>query len=222
MEMKDHLADITWYQTGNELIALLMESAEIKKFKPRYNRAQRRSIFSWGLFSKTDDKGYIRLSIEQIREGSNPITTFSSKRDSKSQMLRWIDEFSLCQKFTGLYDHAGACFYHGIGECKGACAGVEPVADYNHRVNLLLSKFEYEYNSFFILENGRFKDEVSLVEIENGKYLGFGFAPAEHIGNTDLMHDAIKTYPDNRDVHSLIKQYMRKKPVQIYNEATIS
>ncbi len=43
--MRAQIADISYEITGNELIALLRESHEIKKFKPLYNRAQRRSIF---------------------------------------------------------------------------------------------------------------------------------------------------------------------------------
>jgi len=51
MEMRDMIADIDWELTGSELIALLLESAEIKKNKPLYNRAQRRTGFQWGIFS---------------------------------------------------------------------------------------------------------------------------------------------------------------------------
>ncbi len=48
MEMRDLIADIEWETTGSELIALLKESFEIKKNKPLYNRAQRRTGFQWG------------------------------------------------------------------------------------------------------------------------------------------------------------------------------
>ncbi|MCI0522826.1 MAG: GIY-YIG nuclease family protein, partial [Bacteroidales bacterium] len=51
MEMRSMIADISWEQTGSELIALLLESAEIKARKPRFNRAQRRTGFRWGIYS---------------------------------------------------------------------------------------------------------------------------------------------------------------------------
>lgn len=215
MEMRDKVADITWELTGNELIALLLESDEIKNHKPIYNRKLRRSVFVLGLFAKTDNDGYIRLSLESTGNGDQAITTFTSKREGKEVLHKWVDEYKLCQKFTGLYDHAGACFYHGIGECNGACCGAESPEVYNSRVQQLLDKFEYAHHNFFIILQGRIEDEVSIVWIENGQFQGMGYAPAEHQQNTDLLKDAIKSYPDNRDVHALIKMYLRKNKVLI-------
>ena len=48
MEMRDFIADIDWEITGSELIALLKESFEIKRNKPLYNRAQRRTGIPMG------------------------------------------------------------------------------------------------------------------------------------------------------------------------------
>ena len=48
MQMRDETADIDFELTGNELIALLKESEEIKLNKPRFNRAQRRTGYTWG------------------------------------------------------------------------------------------------------------------------------------------------------------------------------
>ncbi len=45
IEMKQNIADVDYKLTGSELVALLLESDEIKKQKPVYNRAQRRAFF---------------------------------------------------------------------------------------------------------------------------------------------------------------------------------
>ena len=65
IEMKDRITHIGYETTGNELIALLLESDEIKKHKPVYNRAQRRISQSYGIFTYEDDKGYIRFNIDK-------------------------------------------------------------------------------------------------------------------------------------------------------------
>jgi DNA polymerase-3 subunit epsilon len=44
VDMKDTIANVNFELTGNELIALLLESAEIKKYQPFYNRQQRRTF----------------------------------------------------------------------------------------------------------------------------------------------------------------------------------
>ncbi len=215
MDMKDRVADITWELTGNELIALLLESAEIKVKKPGYNRKLRRSSFSIGLFATKDKEDYLRLHADKYGEEDYPITSFSSKREAKEIMHKWVDEFKLCQKLCGLYESSGACFHHGIGECLGACVGHETPESYNERVGQLLSRFEYDHHNFLILLPGRQSDEISVVGIENGKFLGFGYAPAEHQADSLLLMDCIKNYPDNRDAHAIIKLYLRKNEVKI-------
>jgi DNA polymerase-3 subunit epsilon len=215
MDMRDRAADITWDLTGNELSALILESYKIKKHKPVYNRAQRRSIYTAGLLAKADKNGYIRLAVGPADTTENLITTFSTKREGKESLLRWAEEYQLCQKLCGLYDHAGACFQHGIGECKGACIGKEVPEEYNLRVQEVINKFEYDYHNFFIILPGRIDDEVAVVQIVNGKFQGMGYAPSDHQRNQDLLQDAIKCYPDNRDIHTIIKSYIRRHDVII-------
>ena len=51
VEMKDAIAHVSFELTGNELVALLLESAEIKRHQPLYNRQQRRTFYNYGLYS---------------------------------------------------------------------------------------------------------------------------------------------------------------------------
>ena len=50
VEMRSEIADVDFELTGSELIALLLESSEIKKYQPIYNRQQRRTFFNYGLY----------------------------------------------------------------------------------------------------------------------------------------------------------------------------
>ncbi len=215
MEMRDRLADITWELTGNELIALLLESDEIKKHKPLYNRAQRRSYWNYALFQSQDENGYICFSICQTCEDKSPVTTFTSKREGRELLSRWVEQFRLCPKLSGLYNSNGACFHRGIGECLGACNGEEPAESYNARASEFLRRFEYEHDQFLILDNGRRKDEIAVVCIEHGQYRGFGYSPAEYENAPEVLRDSIRFYPDNRDIHAMISLYLRKNRVKI-------
>jgi len=212
IEMKGRITDLSYETTGSELAALLLESSEIKKHKPVYNRAQRRTSFHFGLFSFTDKDGYNNLEIKRNNTTENiPITSFSSFKAAKEQLFRWTEEFELCQKLCGLYESAGACFHHAIGECKGACCGAEPSDSYNERVRKLLCQFDYEYNNFFIIEKGRDADELAVIKIHSGKYIGFGYLNNYDAGNTELMHDCIINYEDNRDIQQIIRTHLKTK-----------
>ncbi len=85
--MRDLIADIDWEVTGSELIALLRESFEIKDNKPFYNRAQRRSSFQWGIYSFTDDNGYLNYRFGLIDSDDTPLSVFTSREKAKSKLV---------------------------------------------------------------------------------------------------------------------------------------
>jgi len=213
-EMKLQITDIQYELTGSELIAMLLESDEIKKHKPLFNRAQRRSVFTYGLYYFTDDKGYINFAIKKNNEEQLPLTTFTSQADGKRRLYQFIEEYYLCQKLCGLYKTNGACFHHEIMQCYGACIGEELPADYNKRANMLIEKYTFDNKNFIVMHEGRNPDELSAVWVQQGKYMGFGYIDRNEADNIDLMKDVIKTYTDNREVQQIIRTYIRKNKVK--------
>jgi DNA polymerase-3 subunit epsilon len=53
IEFKERIADIAYELTGSELVALLLESDEIKRIKPPFNTAQKRTGGPSGGFTRT-------------------------------------------------------------------------------------------------------------------------------------------------------------------------
>jgi DNA polymerase-3 subunit epsilon len=215
MEMRDLIADIEWEPTGSELIALLKESFEIKKNKPVYNRAQRRTGFHWGIFSFTDDNGYINFRYGKVTMEDIPVSVFTSKERARAKLNNLIEKYSLCQKLTGLYESDGACFHHQVGMCKGACIGIESTEDYNDRAGKAAEEFLFARRNFFIIDTGRDTEERCAVKIVNGKYLGYGYFNINDIGfGLSSVHDCIKLSEDNRDIQVILKQYLKNNRVE--------
>jgi len=213
IEMRDSITDISVEVTGSELVACLLESDEIKKHKPLYNRAQRRESSYTGIHAITDDHGYLRFELG--RKKTLPLATFSSAEKARECLTRLTDDFHLCQKLTGLYQTNGPCFQHQIGICSGACIGKERPESYNERARKALRLFEFEYENFLMIDKGRHPEEKSVVKIEHGRYLGFGFFD---VGEADsfpeIIHECITTYQDNRDTQSIIKRYLRNQNLE--------
>ena len=209
-EMKSKIADISYEETGSELIALLYESAEIKKNMPIYNRRQRRSIFHWGVYSFFDEKGYLNFKIEKNSDTESiPINCYSSNKQAKESLFALAEKHQLCQKLCGLYESAGACFGYHINECKGACIGIEEVMSYNSRAKELINAFDYKHNSFYVVEEGPEEDLLGFVKVANGKYIGFGYISKNEASNIELINDCIKIYEDNRDTQQIIRNYLK-------------
>ena len=211
LEMRNEIADVSYELTGSELIALLKESAEIKEHKPRFNRAQRRSSYLWGVYHFINDKGYINLKIDRTRKQDEPpITSFNSKSSAQQFMHALTGQHQLCQKFTGLYKTNGACFQYQIHQCRGACVGEESAESYNQRVEQALERFEFDNESFLAVDSGRSVDERSVVCVEEGIYRGYGFFDTEVLNNgTDFIRENLIPADHNRDAQQIIQSYLR-------------
>jgi DNA polymerase III subunit epsilon len=217
IELKENIASIEYEITGSELVALLIESSEIKKHSPYYNRAQKRKVMQYGLFSFKDDNGYLNLKIDRtaLRLNETPYTCFTNQAEAKTILSRLTERYWLCQKLCGLYETEGACFHYEIRQCNGACIGKESPAVYNNRVTKALSTFYYDNKNFLIIDRGRNHSERSIIQVENGKYMGFGYLNTEEsYVHLDSLLDCIKIYEDNRDIHQIIRSYLNNNEVE--------
>lgn len=202
---------VTFEKTGNELIALLKESEELKHNKPIYNRGLRRTNFTHQLTSFVDENGYINLKIENADGRKKAITTFSNYQQARASLFKITEEYQLCQKLTGLYDTTKHCFKYTIKECFGACINKEPVVDYNERVNIFLKKHGYENLNMLIIDRGRDLDERSMIWVEKGVYKGYGFYNLNHqINNPEILNSIINPMQNTREVQHIIQNYLRK------------
>ncbi|MCG8702249.1 MAG: GIY-YIG nuclease family protein [Bacteroidales bacterium] len=220
IEMRESIAEISFELTGCELIAELLESAEIKSYRPVYNRAQRRTSSKYGIYQYKNMDGYICLTLSSTdsRE-EQPIQVFSTLKSGRSHLIRIIEQYELCQKLCGLYQSRNHCFHYEIMQCKGACIGKESPADYNSRVMKYMEKSCIKNNSYFIVEQGRNNDELSVIKIENGVYKGFGYLAKEYTeGTLEDLDACIKKYDDNKDVQQILRRYLNEgHPIDIIN-----
>ena len=206
---------VTYEITGSELVALLKESNEIKKNKPVFNRAQRRTIYTHALYSFIDENGYINLKIDKADGRKNPITTFGNRPSAKSFLFSSVEKFELCQKLTGLYHTKQSCFNYTIQQCKGACIKKESTQEYNDRVNKLIEHNSFQDKSLLIIDRGREVNENSVVLIENGLFKGVGFFDLNYqINHIDVLQSLITPMENNRDIQHIIKSYLRSKKVK--------
>lgn len=210
-EMRSRTASVSYEITGSELVALLLESSEIKKHKPLFNRVQRRSVFSSGLFEYTDDQGYRRIHIGRNLNGYQPVTSFTTFEHARRYLFGLVEKFELCQKLCGLYVTEGSCFHYGIRQCRGACCGKESAEQYNRRVDAAIRTSGFHHPDFYILERGHHNDELAVVKIAGGRYIGFGYTDAQDTC-IESLDNCIKTFDDNRDTRQIIRNYLKKNP----------
>ena len=208
--MRNRIADVSWEETGSELVALLLESSEIKRHKPLYNRSQRRSAFNYGLFSFEDPNGYLNLKIDKMEGEEIPLTTFHFQQEGLDFLHDLADKYALCKKLCHLDNNTGECFSTQLHHCQGACTGLECSESYNLRVNKSVHGLLYRSPNFFVVDQGRSNEERSIIKIANGQFIGFGYVSVDENPDLGQFDDCIRKYKDNRDTRGIIKGYMNR------------
>ena len=187
-------ADISYTETGSELIALLHESSEIKHLYPKFNRAQRKAGEAVGLFSYEDQKGILHLAFNRLKLTPNPIMKFYSMAACRSTLEKICSAFELCPKYCHLQTNVNACFHYQLQQCRGICSEKETIESYNKRVHKAIKSLGLQTENLVIKENGRNDKEIGFVLILNGIYQGFGYIDKKlRIQNSRRLFTSYKT-----------------------------
>lgn len=202
------------YQTcGTELMALILEAAEIKKLWPENNRAMKRFEQKYSLYHFEDQNGYIRLGIDKYRANGTVLYSFNNLLEGHQLLRAIVADHSLCEKLCFIQTQKLACTGHENGTCQGACIGKESVALYNFRVKRAMQQLHNLLPSFALIDNGREHDEKSCLWVEKGKFYGMGYI-SNHVDISDLemLKSTITPYPSNDYILNMILSYGDRFP----------
>jgi DNA polymerase III subunit epsilon len=208
-KIRNEIHHISYELTGNELIALILESQEIRRLWPKYNQAQKYRVEEWGIYSYEDRNGYQRFSVNLVTRGSRPLIRFSSKGDAWNFLWEKVREHDLCPKLSGLQLAKGLCFDYQTGECCGACMGIETAKKYNKKIFKAIDAFSQQGNSVAIIGKGRTGDEQSLVLVERGTYFGYGYFDNQaSISDLESARNFVRKSVETPTVQNLINSYL--------------
>lgn len=206
----EKITDVKWIECPNELIALLTEAREIKKFWPPYNRLMKRVSLNWGIFGYYDQNGYGRFSIGRVGKWAKPLLSFRNQFEARLSLDQLRSEFVLCARYCDLQDQSGLCAEDVHGACNRACILEEATSAYNIRYESAIQSITNAGETMIIKDSGFHEDEQSLVLIEKGRYKGFGMAPSDlTINSADDVLDFIETGYDDQDIQSIIRSYLQ-------------
>ena len=169
---------ISFKEMGNELMMSVMESIEIKRIWPLFNRSQKKFENKFGICSFIDQKGVLRLGIVKKKKYIQTHTTFPMQVDGMRLLNRLAREHGLCPKMCFLQLETVDCL--GIEEsfCEGICNHEEDLASYNSKVQLALADLQSSKPTIAVFGQGRNKDELTCIVINNKEELHTGFVPA--------------------------------------------
>jgi DNA polymerase III subunit epsilon len=213
-KMRTEIARIEFELTGSELIALLYESELIKRHKPLYNRALRKTNYSYGIFTYEAENGYQHIYIQLLSKTNDlPLSTFSSRNEANEYLHTIAEKYQLCKKYMDLEKTTASCFGYQVKKCHGACVEAESANEYNLRVYEFEQSLTFDNEEFFIVEPGRSKGEKSIIWIEKGSYRGFGYVPFYALKESAKRWRAfVDLRPEDKDSRTILRYFLRKNP----------
>ncbi len=214
-KLQQRVHDISWELTGSELVALLLESHEIKRLRPPINRAQRVRRFPYVIFQYRNKEGYTCLDVARTnakeRKKLDVVAEYPKTSHAKAYLKKVVQDFTLCNRLCGMDSNIGNCFYYQIKLCKGACAGEESVEVYNERAAQAIEALQINFEEdFFIIDKGRNLEERAVVFVENGCYRGFGYVDTNQVNNKEELANAIKSYQSNPETIRIIRRFLNQ------------
>lgn len=212
IQMCAETAHIDFKLSGSELVALLMESAEIKRLFPPYNRAQKKPGRQYAIFAYEDRNGITHLAYNTSKGAPSPLKVFHNQTECRAYLEEVCKSFSLCPKYCHLQQTTSACSHHEINTCEGICRGEETPRDYNQKVEVAIAHMKMLSSEVrMIKEKGRNETESAVILIADGIYKGFGFIDTDiEIATLEDVEAFITPQKHTLETESILTQYFLK------------
>lgn len=213
-----HIHSVTYERCGTELMALLLEAAEIKRLWPAYNLALKRFEPKYALYVYEDQQGYIRLAIGKYGKYQTCAQVFHRHLDAVRLLHALIKEFDLETRF---------CSFGGQEtprvDCDMTLRRRSP-EEHNLLLRRALETLNQRSASYIIADRGREEREMSCIWVENGSLYGMGYVAVDGDGpaNAEELKASLVRYASTHYMMQLISSYAEKHPEKVHSMEKLS
>ncbi len=198
--------NISFQVCGSELMAFILESVEIKRLWPIYNRSQKGFEQAYGLYVFEDGRGFKRLVIEKKKKQLKPLYAFNYLLEGHNMLKKLVVDFGLCSRLCFIDTSIGSC----LPDEENLSAD-----EYNERVNEAMNYLIKSLPSFAVEEDASPMDKEmkGVILMENGRFFGMGYIPVStKVSTLEALKSYITPYPENGYIRGLVYQYVSKNP----------
>ncbi len=195
---------VSYKECATELMAHILESAEIRKLWPVHNRSQRGYLAKFGLFVYEDMLGFTRFAVEKIRRNVKPIYTFNTITEGHFMLRELIEQYELCTRLCNISTHP---------EC-GCADNHEHPGDYNDRAAKAVSWIRSNLPTFALIDKGIDDNEHSCILVKEGNLYGMGYLndKQKQLENIDALLASIEPVQDNDYIRNLVLRHATEYP----------
>ena len=197
--------------TGNDIVAQLIESHQIKTLKPVFNTQQVSDAAPFIINRGETAKGIFRLKITRKDIQDNMPEKYFNRLSVRQSLEEFCTTYHLCRKHCGLETVKGPCNNVTARHKACVCAGGESIAQYNDRFAEAFALFEKKRSRCIYKLKGRTAGEDAFVYTVNGIYQGYGFIGVEDNIRTEndiLAH--LNSMPNNYDTTRIVSALTKR------------
>ncbi|MBL7717385.1 MAG: GIY-YIG nuclease family protein [Flavipsychrobacter sp.] len=206
---------ISYKECATELMAHILESTEIRKLWPVYNRSQRGYLPRFGLFVYEDRQGFKRFIIEKARQNFKPLFTFNTIFEGHQWLRELISEFELCPRL---------CYLAKVADCgdgptpAGECSVHSQHEAYNAQVDKAIDWIARHLPTFAFIDKGIAENEESCILIKGGNLYGMGYINnRDSLRSMALLEQQLEPMQDNDFIRNLVYKHAAQFPERCFN-----
>jgi len=195
-EMLRNIHSIEYTTCATELMAIVLESIEIKRLWPLYNRSQKRYEATYGLYSMQDRAGRIRLLVDKKKKVMPALHTFSNPEEGYKLVSSLAASLELNTEWVFGRYHPEEVLPD----------------DLNERMQQLINGLTGYLPDFALVERG--EDVVGntryvIYQVVKGTFKGMGCTeqPPE---NWEAVNGLVTAYPENEFIRNTIFSALAK------------
>lgn len=205
---------ISFKESGNELMMSVMESIEIKRIWPLFNRSQKKFENRFGICSYVDQRGVLRLGVVKKKKHLVLHTSFPYQLDGMRLLNKLARENKLCPKMCFLQVETVECVGQEEDFCEGICTNGEKIERYNKKVAKVIADLQTLNPTIAVFGEGRKSNEKSCILIGKNDYLATGFVE-EHLikkMKLDKLMKQLEPAASNEFIRSMVLSYAELNP----------
>lgn len=194
---------ISYKECATELMAHILESTEIRKLWPVYNRSQRGYLPKYGLYVYEDREGYKRLAIEKLKPTVVPVYSFNTITEGHNTLRGLLKEFKLCIRLCNLAKTT---------DC--GCDEHLPIEEYNIQVDEAIAWLKRKLPTFAIIDKGLKEYQHSCILVREGVFQGMGYLSEARaqIKDPAQLSQYLEPMQDNDYIRNLVYKHAADYP----------
>jgi DNA polymerase-3 subunit epsilon len=194
---------ISYKECATELMANILESAEIRRLWPVHNRSQRGFLPEFGLYTYEDMQGFKRFAVEKIRRSHKPIYTFNTIAEGHLRLREMVEEFGLCRRLCNL-----------ITSSDCGCETHPEPAEYNTHADEAISWIKKHLPTFALIDKGIDDNDYSCILVVEGNLFGMGYLndKKQQLKNIETIRQTIEPLQDNDYIRNLVFRHASEYP----------